>query len=322
MKNLSVPIIDISGLNLNNSTLANEVDTQIRKACEEWGFFYAINHGVDLSLIERATDLGLEFFNLPKDFKNTVARSESNFQGYSDSELTKQKVDWKEVFDFTPDVPVTEDVTSIGVHGKNQWPTKPDGFEYTMKTYLKSMQKLSRQLLLSCIKSLSSEVDVAETCFEGTGDTSLCRLNFYPKCSDPENHLGVGPHSDPGIITILLQDNSVSSLQVKKDGKFYNIPPIKDSFVVNIGDMMEVFSNGKYKAPVHRVLANTDSDRFSLPYFLAPSYSFIIRPLKGTYDESTPPKFRPFPWAEFRKGRYEGDFADKGEEIQITRYLI
>lgn len=95
-----------------------------------------------------------------------------------------------------------------------------------------------------------------------------------------------------------------------------------DSFVVNIGDMMEVFSNGKYKAPVHRVLTNTDSNRFSLPYFLAPSYSFIIRPLEGTYNDDNPIKFRSFPWAEFRKGRYEGDYADKGEEIQITRYRI
>lgn len=95
-----------------------------------------------------------------------------------------------------------------------------------------------------------------------------------------------------------------------------------DSFVVNIGDMMEVFSNGKYKAPVHRVLTNTESDRLSLPYFLAPSYSFIIRPLKDTYDDNIPQRFRPFPWAEFRKGRYEGDFADKGEEIQIARYRI
>lgn len=89
------------------------------------------------------------------------------------------------------------------------------------------MQKLSRKLLLSCVKSLSSEVEVVERCFEGTGDTSLCRLNFYPKCPDPEKHLGVGPHSDPGIITILLQDNSVSSLQVLKDGTFYNVPPVK-----------------------------------------------------------------------------------------------
>lgn len=95
-----------------------------------------------------------------------------------------------------------------------------------------------------------------------------------------------------------------------------------DSFVVNIGDMMEVFSNGKFKAPVHRVLANNVIDRFSLPYFLFPSYSFVVGPLKDTYDDQNPPKFRSFPWAEFRKGRYEGDYADKGEEIQINRYRI
>lgn len=70
-------------------------------------------------------------------------------------------------------------------------------------------------------------MDVVDNCFDGTGDTSLCRLNFYRKCPDPEKHLGVGPHSDPGIITILLQDDSISSLQVLKDGTFHNVPPVK-----------------------------------------------------------------------------------------------
>lgn len=88
------------------------------------------------------------------------------------------------------------------------------------------MQKLSRQLLLSCIKSFSTEVDIVEKCFEGT-DTSFCRLNFYPKCPDPQTYLGVGPHSDAGLLTILLQDNSVASLQVQNNGTFYIVPPVK-----------------------------------------------------------------------------------------------
>lgn len=95
---------------------------------------------------------------------------------------------------------------------------------------LQSLQKLSRQLFQSCVRSISSEVDLVENCFEGTGDTSIVRLNYYKKCPNPELHLGVGPHSDPGIITVLLQDNSVSSLQVLKDGTFYDVPPVKGEF--------------------------------------------------------------------------------------------
>lgn len=68
---------------------------------------------------------------------------------------------------------------------------------------------------------------MADKCFEGTGDTSFCRLNFYRKCPNPEQHLGVGPHSDAGLLTILLQDNLVSSLQVLKNGTFYNVPPVE-----------------------------------------------------------------------------------------------
>lgn len=76
MGNLSVPIIDISGLFSSNASSTDEVDRQIAKACEEWGFFYAVNHGVDAKLIQKAIDLGIEFFHLPKDFKNKVVRRE------------------------------------------------------------------------------------------------------------------------------------------------------------------------------------------------------------------------------------------------------
>lgn len=76
MASLTVPVIDISPLYSNDSFAIDEIDRKISKACEEWGFFYAINHGVDLELVQRAVDLGLEFFNLPKDVKNMVVRSE------------------------------------------------------------------------------------------------------------------------------------------------------------------------------------------------------------------------------------------------------
>lgn len=204
------------------------------------------------------------------------------------------------------------------------------------------MQTLAKSLFASILDTLNTDLDtktfLSSHCFPRDEETSVCRLNYYPKCPNPSLHLGVGPHSDPGIVTVLLQDDSVSSLQVKRDGVWYDIPPVKgnicpanvtgfkfllphfiDSFVINIGDMMQVWSNGKYKGPVHQVLANHESDRFSLPYFLAPAYSCIVEPLDMPGRQK---KYKPIHWGYFRKARYEGDYADKGEEIQISHFEL
>jgi len=247
-------------------------------------------------------------------------------QGWSDSELTKQKLDWKEVFDFTPDIPQLGEVikTSFKIHGVNQWPDISQ-FKETMDQYVKAMQSLGRTLLsaiLHTLKQTNIDEFMETKCFPGQQETSLARLNYYPKCPNPNQHLGVGPHSDAGILTILLQDCSVASLQVERDGVFYNIPPIEGTFVINIGDMMQVWSNANYKGPIHRVLANHDKDRFSLPYFLAPAYSCDIQPLEGTFAKEEEKRYKTINWGYFRAGRYEGDYADKGEEIQITRFEI
>jgi isopenicillin N synthase-like dioxygenase len=93
------------------------------------------------------------------------------------------------------------------------------------------MQILAKSLFIAILETLEGGKDCEEflpsTVFPGDEETSVCRLNFYPKCPDPGMHLGVGPHSDPAIVTVLLQDEDVSSLQVERDGKFYDIPPIK-----------------------------------------------------------------------------------------------
>lgn len=93
------------------------------------------------------------------------------------------------------------------------------------------MQILAKSLFCAVLETLNAGMDcknfIESSCFPGNEETSVCRLNFYPKCPDPALHLGVGPHSDPAILTVLLQDSAVCSLQVQRDGKFYDIPPVK-----------------------------------------------------------------------------------------------
>ena len=95
--------------------------------------------------------------------------------------------------------------------------------------------------------------------------------------------------------------------------------PERDSFIINIGDMIQVWSNDRYRAPEHRVLASTDRARYSAPYFYNPSYDTICEPL---VDDAAMKKYKPVSWREFRNGRAAGDYADVGEEIQVSWYRI
>jgi len=320
---LNVPIIDISSL-VSPTSQPDELRktvAEIGKACEEWGFFYIVGHGIDPSFIQRVQALSRDFFERPKEFKKTVGRTSSNFRGYTDSELTKQTVDWKEAFDFGAEIEKIEERT-FEIEGDNRWPQGMPEFRSNMIAYFDAMHSVSEKLMSAIFTALKENPERFVKDFDGSRDTSLVRLNYYPICPNPKAHLGVGPHSDAGALTILWQDQDVSSLQVEKEGVFYDVYPVPNSFVINIGDMAQVWSNGLYKAPVHRVLANHHKERFSAPFFYTPSYSCNIQPLDTCVSKTNPAKYRSINWGDFRKGRFAGDYADVGEEIQIKHFEI
>ena len=153
--------------------------------------------------------------------------------------------------------------------------------------------------------------------------TSFLRLNYYPPCPDPasdastflpaQGELGISHHSDAGAITVLIQDG-LPGLQVFHQGHWIDVASERGTVLVNIGDVVQVWSNDTYRAPLHRVLANSTYTRISIPYFLNPAYAYTYAPLSGT------PRYRPINWGEFRAGRAAGDYADAGPEIQISDF--
>ena len=137
----------------------------------------------------------------------------------------------------------------------------------------------------------------------------------------PIADLGVHHHTDAGALTILLQDE-VGGLQVFKGGYWYNVDPLPGAFVVNTGDMMQVWSNDIYQAAVHRVLAMDHCDRFSIPFFFNPRGDAKVSPLPSVVSPEQPARYRIINWAEFRGKRTDGDYADYGPEVQIAQYRI
>ena len=137
----------------------------------------------------------------------------------------------------------------------------------------------------------------------------------------PIADLGVHHHTDAGALTVLLQDD-VGGLQVFKDELWHNVPPVPGAFVINTGDMMQVWSNDIYRAAVHRVLAMDSKDRFSIPFFFNPTAETRVSPLPSVVTEDRPARYRMIEWADFRGKRTDGDYADYGPEVQIAQYRI
>lgn len=320
-----VPVIDIAGLYQDGEERQAVVE-EIGRACSRWGFFQVINSGFDAELMERTYAEMAAFFQLPREEKMRVRRNEENSKGYLEKEFTKRKIDWKEVFDFGAQNGV---VDGAGLDGTNQWlPDYKPSFRATMVEYFNKVYEISLLVFKAILDSLPgatngvintvSNADVIRQAF--ARHSSFCRLNHYPVCPTPEDALGVGAHTDSGALTVLSQ-SPVKSLQVqlRETGQWVDVEPIEGAFVINIGDIVQVISNDAYKATLHRVIARSDFERFSIPFFLNPDYEYTYYPL---IPAEQLPLFKPINWGHFRLSRTAGDYADLGEEIQIDQYRI
>ncbi|MEQ8859137.1 MAG: 2OG-Fe(II) oxygenase family protein [Pseudomonadales bacterium] len=288
-------------------------------ACREWGFFQLTHHGIDAAARAQTLSALRRFFDQPPATKRLVERSAANPWGFYDRELTKNTRDWKEIFDVGE---AEHDGPLAG--SEPQWPEGLDGFRNALEDHRNHCERIAARLLRAIADALGSPADVLADAFRPT-HTSFLRLNFYPVCSRPEapegiqaardGHLGINHHTDAGALTVLMQDD-VNSLQVYRRGRWHPIEPQPGSLIINIGDVVQVWSNDRYPAPLHRVLANPTRERVSAAYFYNPAASATYAPLPGLGT----PRYHPISWGAFRSARAAGDYADAGEEIQVAHF--
>ena len=327
----AIPVVDIAPLGTDDGMdRAASTIEQIGRACREWGFFQVVNHGVAPALIRRVWDDTRAFFALPRPAKLAIARTKANPRGYYDRELTKNRRDLKEVFDYgampRPARPDTVRENRATVDGANQWPDSLPTFRLTMLAHFAACERLVSRLLAALCLALGVPRDVLAPHF-GRGHTSFARLNYYPLADplDPPDILvtpalgdqALHHHTDAGALAVLLQDD-VGGLQVQARDGWIDVEPVADAFVVNVGDMMQVWSNDRFMAAMHRVRPITDRPRYSIPFFFNPSYNTDCAPLATPDGE--PPRYRAINWGTFRQARTDGDYADYGREIQIEQF--
>ncbi|GMI14698.1 hypothetical protein TrLO_g12512 [Triparma laevis f. longispina] len=300
-----------------------------------------MNHGIPQCKIDEFDRMVRAFFDLEVEKKLKIRRTEGNSRGFAHDELTKRTPDLKELYDYGHSNP--DDPTHKCVDGINQLPDEEDlpGFCEAISEYYAECSKVSACLLRAIAKSLGLDPNAFDESF-GDTHTSYLRLNKYPvkegvelwsdnhsnpdELSSNEKLLGVNRHFDAGALTVLRQDDQVSSLQVNvnahKSSKphWVDVSPVKDALTINVGDMIQVLTNDEYKAPEHRVLASRNKVRYSAPFFYNPSFTAKIAPQTSGEGEM---KYKELSWLHFRLSRFAGDHADTGKkDIQIADYRI
>lgn len=280
-----LPIIDISNL-IDSSGNQRALTAQIAQACREVGFFYIVGHGVDATLQERLEHLSRQFFAQDLETKLGIhmARGGRAWRGYFPvgGELTSGRPDLKEGIYFGAELPADHPLVLAGtpLHGPNLFPANLPGFRETVLDYMAAMTQLGHTLM----RGIALSLDLNESYFADryTADPLILFRIFnypaHPSADVGETAWGVGEHSDYGVLTILKQDDA-GGLEVKSRSGWIAAPPLRDSFVCNIGDMLDRMTGGRYRSTPHRVRNPTPRDRLSFPFFFDPNFNVEVRPI-------------------------------------------
>ncbi|CAL1375898.1 unnamed protein product [Linum trigynum] len=286
-----LPVIDLSSP--DRLSTANS----IRQACVDYGFFYLANHGVEEELIKRAFEESRKFFSLPLDEKMKLPRKEH--RGYSPLYAenldpdSSSKGDSKEAFYVGP-------VRGSGNKAElNQWPSPEvlPSWRSTMESYHEKVMSAAGRLISLIALALKLDEDYFVKVGALDDPEGFLRLLHYPGelgSSDEEPIYGASAHSDYGMTTLLLTDG-VAGLQVcrekwRQPRVWEDVPQIHGCFIVNIGDMMERWTNCLFRSTLHRVMP-TGQERYSMAFFMDPNPDCIVECLESCCSESCPPRF-------------------------------
>jgi len=259
----TLPVVDLSDS-------PGQLRERLREVAHEVGFFYLIGHDVPEALTARVLAAARRLFALPQANKDAVAmvRSYTRLGG----ELTRGEVDWREQIDIGPErAPIggSRKPDYLWLQGPNLWPSGVPELPTIVAEWDAALAAVARTLLRHWAVSLGSAPDVFDAAFAGEPAT-LIKIVHYPLFGASSQ--GVGAHRDSGVLTLLLAEPGSEGLQVRaaRDGGWVDVPGREGAFVVNIGELLEVASDGYLRATEHRVNLQRSADRISVPYFFNP----------------------------------------------------
>ena len=291
-----VPVVDIAPL--RDGAGAAGVGAELARAASEVGFLYVRNHGVDAALVERARQTALEFFRMPDEAKREAGTNRFH-HGYLRPGSTKMyddaKLDLKESFNWGIELdghsggePDAESIAANPLIGPNVWPAAMPELEASVYPYFEAASTCAEDLLRGF--ALGAGLDAEHFIRLRDRPVSRGSLQYYPPQPDgaEEDQFGVAPHTDFGVLTVLCQDE-IGGLEIRqRNGAWAAMPPIPGTLVVNIGDLLERWSNGRYRSTVHRVINSSGRERLSLVLAYDPNFETLVDPRVFCAEGETP----------------------------------
>ncbi|CAI8612670.1 unnamed protein product [Vicia faba] len=282
-----IPVIDLTLISNGNIKEMQKLDI----ACKEWGFFQIVNHGVQKELMQNMKNVAYEFFKLPIREKDKYAMLSNDVHGYGHAYVVSedQTLDWTDTLFLL--------IYPDRFRKLQFWPKTPQEFKEITEAYSSEVKRVGDELLssLSVIMGLEKDVLVGlhKEVLQGL------RVNYYPPCNAPEEVLGLSPHSDSSTITLLMQDDDVPGLEIRHKGNWVPVTPISDALVVNVGDVIEIWSNGKYKSVEHRAVTNKNKRRTSYATFLFPRDDVEVEPFDHMFDAQNPKMYQKVMYGDY-----------------------
>ena len=302
-----IPVIDLEG---SVASVAAAID----RAAREVGFFTITGHGIASDVLEAAWELGRQFFQLPIAVRESVAFPEPGYP-YGYCALSAETLsyslgedsppDLKETFAIGPVDPLPDgfsgftDPDEAAIFAPNLWPAEPVGLRAAWEAYYREMVALAERLM----RLFRIGLGVGEEYFTPFIDRhgSAMRMVHYPHVDGPAEpgQLRAGPHTDYGTLTILRQDGAPGGLEVRAvDGSWVPVPFVADSFIINIGDLMQQWTNDEWRSTLHRVVlppagAAGSTERFSLPFFHNANWDALIECLPSCMLPADLPRYLP-----------------------------
>ncbi|XP_014517724.1 gibberellin 2-beta-dioxygenase [Vigna radiata var. radiata] len=294
-----IPVVDFTHPDAKNL---------IVEACRDYGFFKLVNHGVPLELVANLENEALSFFKKSQSEKDRAGPPDPF--GYGSKRIGPNgDVGWVEylLLNTNPEVISPK---SLSIFREN-----PHRFRAVVENYITAVKKMCYAVLELMAEGLGiGQRNTLSRLLKDEKSDSCFRMNHYPPCSEVptlnQNLVGFGEHTDPQIISV-LRSNSTSGLQIcLADGTWVSVPPDQTSFFINVGDALQVMTNGRFKSVKHRVLADTTKSRLSMIYFGGPALSEKIAPLPSVMVKGEESLYKEFTWWEYKKAAYTSRLAD------------
>ena len=311
-----IPVVDLGPYLAARSGASAATATELGRALKDVGFFVVVNHGIPQTLIDDTFAEARRFHAQSMDSKLALRMNEHNngymmlgrYAVWTSDVNANDKPDLNEAFfvkrERAPDDPLVRAGRRFA--GPNQWPAHLPGFRETVLAYTEAVDALGRKLTSLCAVALDLRPDVFDDAFAESQFSF--RLTHYPPVAAEVNQFGIAPHTDANFLTFLAQ-SEVPGLQVRTpDGTWADVPYVPGSFAVNSGDMMQRWTNHRFKSTPHRALPPVGRSRYAIPYFLGPHLDTEIACLPTCQGPGNAARYPPITYAAYLEWWYDANY--------------